>query len=210
VAAETPADRIRAAAACRGVRLSDVQIATLEQFLDILLQWRRRLALVSQTTAVEVVDKHIDDSLAVASMAPAEGRVVDLGSGAGFPGLVLAIACSGLRVRLVESQRRKASFLHEVVRAARLPNAEVVEARAEELPARGGWAGSAELVVSRAVWPTEEFFSLALPLLAPGGAAVAMKTPVQSPPVLTGYTSIEEVPYQLARGERRVLLLART
>ena len=199
---------LRDSAAAMGLELLPARAERLERFLEALLVWRVRTPLVSQRSAAEIIAKHVRDAFAVVPLAQGRRRIADLGSGAGFPGLVLAILCEDAEVALVESKRRKASFLREAVRCSDTDNARVVEARAENLI--GEDAGPYHLVVSRAVWPTAEFLSLACPLLRPGGLAVAMKTPEdgQSRTLSPGYRSIREQEYHLGLGEKRILVLA--
>ena len=190
------------------LELSPRQIEHLETFISTLLLWRARTPLISQRSPVEIIAKHVEDSFAVVHLASGRGRVADLGAGAGFPGLVIAILCERTEVLLVESKRLKATFLRDVIRQTRIANVEVLEGRVEE---QEGLAGAFDLVVSRAVWPTGEFLTLARPLLGVGGLAVAMKTP-RSKGVdglrFCGYGSVQTSDYRLRGGEARVLVIA--
>lgn len=120
------------------------------------------------------VDVHVADSLVALELEEvrAARRAADLGSGAGFPGLPLALALPGARVALVESAKRKGAFLSRGVEATGAANAEVVVARAEEW--RDG-LGACDLVTARALGPLPVLVEYAAPLLAPGGALVAWK-----------------------------------
>ncbi len=122
----------------------------------------------------EGVDVHVADSLVALELdeVRAARRVADLGSGAGFPGLALAVALPEARVALVESSARKGVFLARAIEAAGAANAEVVVARAEEW--RDG-LGDCDLVTARAVAALPVLVEYAAPLLAPGGALVAWK-----------------------------------
>jgi 16S rRNA (guanine527-N7)-methyltransferase len=190
-----------------GLELHPDQVESLHRYLDLLLIWRRRMPLVSQRSAAEIIAKHFEDSFAIVRLVHAGTRVADLGSGGGFPGLVLAMVRPQAQFVLVESKRRKASFLREVVRTCGAGHVQVAETRVEEFAAG---KGAFDLVVSRAVWPSSAFFALARPLLRSGGIAVAMKTPgadpVENPP--PGYVDLREQGYRLSGGEARLLLLA--
>lgn len=199
---------LQAAASAAGLSLAESQVVVFERYLATLLLWRRRLPLVSQTAVAEIVTKHVEDSLALLPHVASGARVVDLGTGAGFPGMVVAIARSDAAVHLVESQRRKVSFLLDVVRQTGLGNVAVVEGRAEGLQSRDDFRGGFDVAVSRAVWPAREFFAIARPLLRPGGCAVAMKTRKDGLAGAAGYEAIEAHEYRLSGGEERVLLLA--
>lgn len=130
--------------------------------------------------AEEAVDGHIADSLSgleVADLGTAR-RVADVGSGAGFPGLVLAIALSPARVDLIESQGRKTAVIDRLLQAAQTENARSVTARAEEWGARPqpfGGRESYDAVTARAVGPLAVLAEYASPLLREGGVLVAWK-----------------------------------
>lgn len=119
---------------------------------------------------------HVADSLSgleVEALRQA-ARIADIGAGAGFPGLALAIALPGATVDLVESARRKCELIERLARAADLTNAHAVRARAEEL-ARGPARASYAAVTARALAALPVVAEYAAPLLAPGGALVAWK-----------------------------------
>ena len=115
--------------------------------------------------------RHLVNSAVAATAFPETGLVVDVGSGAGLPGIPLAIVRPGLRVRLVEPLLRRADFLQEVVDALALTTVEVVRARAEDL--HGAW--TADTVTARAVAPLARLAGWCLPLVAPGGSLLALK-----------------------------------
>jgi 16S rRNA (guanine527-N7)-methyltransferase len=146
-----------------GLVLSEHAIARFRIYLDTLLMWRQRLSLTAAATPLEVVRSHILDSLAPWKFVQPGYRLVDLGSGAGFPGIPLAIICEQSHVTLVESRRKKANFLRAVIRATGLKNVEVIEARAEVLVQQAAvpW----DIVVSRAVWRLPEFLAISGRLL---------------------------------------------
>ena len=158
----------------RGVKLSPEQRDQLNSFMATLMLWNRKISLMSQTDPETIAWKHFADCLFAARSCLPGDKIVDLGSGAGFPGLVMAIACPDTEVCLIESRDRKASFLKEAVRNAGVKNAHVlwsrIELAAKNLPE---WA---TLAVSRALGDIDALQKLAKPLLAPGGRLMAMKT----------------------------------
>jgi 16S rRNA (guanine527-N7)-methyltransferase len=151
--------------------LAPVQIAMLSRVLEVLAT--DPLA-PSSVRGAEAVDVHVADSLsALALECVARATVVaDLGSGAGFPGLVLAVALPATRVAVVESAARKCEFLERVCSVAEIRNARVVRARAEDW---AGGLGAHDLVVARALAPLDVVCEYAAPLLAIGGSLVAWK-----------------------------------
>ena len=116
-------------------------------------------------------ERHLLNSGAVARFLPERGTVADIGSGGGFPGIVLAAMRPDLGFSLVESMERRTTWLREVVERLGLTNVEVVRARAEELPA----TFRVDAVTARAVAPMDRLAGWTLPLLKVGGALLAMK-----------------------------------
>jgi 16S rRNA (guanine527-N7)-methyltransferase len=127
--------------------------------------------LIGPREASRLWDRHLLNCAVVAELLPSRGQLVDIGSGAGLPGLVLAMMCPGLDVVLVEPMLRRTSFLHECVAALDLANVTVTRARADEL------AGSiqADVVTARAVAPLDRLALWASGLLRPGGIILAIK-----------------------------------
>jgi 16S rRNA (guanine527-N7)-methyltransferase len=112
---ELDADRTRALSL---TPVSRETTARLDQFVDVLLQWQRRTNLIAASTIPRIWTRHIADSLQLLPLAEGAHKWVDLGSGAGFPGLVIAAALAGkpqVEVHLVESNGKKATFLREAV-----------------------------------------------------------------------------------------------
>lgn len=192
-----------------GVELSAEQLSTFAVYIDTLLFWARRLSLTGATTAAQVVSGHILDCLPLVRFVRAGWRVADLGSGAGFPGVPLAIVRPDAAQVLIESRRKRANFLREVVRRCGLVNAEVLEERAEAVARQR--AESFDLVVSRAVWGMAEFLGLCRLLVRPGGLAIAMKgprVPSQAVPP-EEFSGPELFRYRLQGGVEHVLIVYR-
>jgi 16S rRNA (guanine527-N7)-methyltransferase len=170
VGADATAARLAAGAQALGVPLEPAQRQSLLALMAELVEWNGRFNLTAITGLADIVDKHLLDSLAV--LPHLRGlRIADIGSGAGFPGLPLAIANPGRRYTLVESTGKKAGFLHHVVEKLALTNVEIVHGRAEALKPRTAFDGA----ISRALGPIEEFVRVAGPLLARDGRLYAMK-----------------------------------
>ena len=148
--------------------------AALQAVLDLLAT--ERASVSSVTEAARAWKVHVDDSLSgleVDDLAEAH-RVADIGSGAGFPGLPLAVAMPAAHFDLVESVGRKCDFIRRAAAAAAIENAEVINARSEELAAESG-REAYEAVTARAVGRLSTLAELASPLLAEGGVLVAWK-----------------------------------
>ena len=167
-----------------GLRMLEPRPELLRQllaYLELLLRWNSRTNLTAVRTPEEIVRRHFGESLLLARLCPEESQsVLDLGSGAGFPGLPLQLAWPEVHVTLAESQGKKAAFLREVVRELHLP-AEVWAGRAEELAS----SRTFDLVAMRAVDRMEQAIGLAgqlapqLLLLATGSDLRAWGLPLQ-------------------------------
>jgi 16S rRNA (guanine527-N7)-methyltransferase len=142
-----------------------------EAYADLLGTEGVLRGLVGPREAARLWQRHLLNSAAALPAFPADGLVADVGAGAGLPGIPLAIAAPGLRVRLVEPLLRRATFLSEVVERLGLGNVTVVRARAEDL--HGQWR--APTVTARAVAPLERLAGWCLPLVAAGGSLLAFK-----------------------------------
>ncbi|MFP7723392.1 16S rRNA (guanine(527)-N(7))-methyltransferase RsmG [Lysobacter sp. A3-1-A15] len=149
--------------------------APLLDYLALLLRWNRTYNLTAVRDPHEMVTKHLLDSLAmhpfVDALAGAGGALADLGTGAGLPGIPLAIAKPGLRVTLVESAGKKARFMREAVRQLRLADVEVAESRIEALDRPGAF----DAITARALATLPLLVEWGGPLLRPGGVLLAMK-----------------------------------
>jgi 16S rRNA (guanine527-N7)-methyltransferase len=145
----------------------------LEKVLVLLAEERASVSSVVDERAWKV---HVEDSLTGLKLAELREatRIADVGAGAGFPGLVLAVALPGAQVDLIESVGRKCEFMQRAIAAAEIPNAKVLNLRSEELASAQG-RGAYDLVTARAVARLSTLAELASPLLEPNGHLVAWK-----------------------------------
>lgn len=154
--------------------LDPQQVRALEQLLELLLSSEHNLTAISDPA--EVVDIHFRDSLSLLSFAEivAASSAVDIGSGAGFPGLPLAIALPHLQVTLLESNQKKSDFLRQAATSLGLANISVWPLRAEAA-GQSDRRESFDLALARAVGSLPLLLEYALPLLKPGGHALLQR-----------------------------------
>ncbi len=152
----------------RLVPVSRETLAQLEAYVELLKAWNRRINLVGATSLGDPWRRHILDSAQLLPHVPAKARLVDIGSGAGLPGLVLA-AMGVADVHLIESDQKKAVFLHEAVRVTGIA-ATVHAMRSERLAPI-----AADVVTARAVAPLPDLLALAEPFIGPRTIAVFLK-----------------------------------
>jgi 16S rRNA (guanine527-N7)-methyltransferase len=146
----------------------------LLDYLALLLQWNRAYNLTAIRDPQEMVVKHLLDSLSAKALVAqyvGDGSIADIGTGAGFPGIPLALANPRLSVSLVETAGKKARFLREAVRALGLEKVRVHACRAEDVPESGQHDG----LTARALAPLDGILSLGGHLLKTGGKLLAMK-----------------------------------
>lgn len=172
--AEADRAQLEVGAAALGVELDPGTVTAFSSFADLLDLWSRQINLISCHGPRELIDRHFLDSLAIEPFIPSLGTLVDLGSGAGFPGIPLALVAPTRRVLLVESRRRRANFLREVRRTLHLKNVEVLEINAENPPSDE--VGGTSVVVSRAVWAETSILEIAAKWLCPEGHLVWMRS----------------------------------
>lgn len=163
-----------AGAARLGVPLDAEATRRFDRYLELLLRWNARIKLTSVTDPAEVVERHFLDSLAIVPELGDAATLVDVGAGAGFPGLVTAIVRPGLRVTAVESIQKKCAFLEAVKRELGLSGVEVIPDRMEALVRSGR---QFDVAVSRATFAPAEWVVRGTPLVAPGGRLIAMVVP---------------------------------
>jgi 16S rRNA (guanine527-N7)-methyltransferase len=179
-------------------------------YLALLDRWNRTYNLTAIRDPREMVSRHLLDSLAMHPYVQA-GTLADLGTGAGLPGIPLAIAQPALQVTLVESNGKKARFMREALRTLGLDNARVAEARIEALDRPGAF----DAITARALATLPLILELGGDLLAPGGTLLAMKgaVPIDEIAALPAGWQVERIePLQVPglAAERHLVVVGRT
>lgn len=160
-----------------GLALSDRQVEQFRLYWEILVQRNQQMNLTAITEQNEVETRHFLDSLALFQVADLKGkRLIDIGTGAGFPGVPLKIAEPSLELTLLDSLAKRVDFLAEVCEKLALEHVRCLHARAEEWVAEAGERESYDYATSRAVARLNMLAELALPYIKVGGAFFAMKT----------------------------------
>ncbi len=206
-------------AAGLGIAISEAEIARFQRHLELVMRHNEQAGLTTISDPSEIASKHFIDALTgllAREIRPGE-RVADVGSGGGFPGIVLAAVRPSAEFVLIESSRKRAAFLETVLQELDLPNAAVVVARAEEAGQRPEHREAYDLVVSRAVAPLPALLEYCLPLARVGGQMLAYKGPegsgeiaasVRALEALGGrFTSETRLSLPLGMGERALLLI---
>jgi 16S rRNA (guanine527-N7)-methyltransferase len=159
------------------IHLPGDTLGVLLRFLSELRRWNRRFNLTAITAPEEAIEKHLVDSLTLMPLLRGDEAVLDIGSGAGLPGIPLKIAIPGLKVRSVDAVGKKIDFQRHIIRLLKLEGIEARQGRIEALEGMSEFSGGSDVVVSRAFSSLSAFARQALPFLAGGGRIVAMKGP---------------------------------
>ncbi len=173
----TFAASLAAAAAASGFDLTKSQLEAFSVYNDLLLAWNEKVNLTAITDPQEVAVKHVVDSLSCydSDYFPAAATIVDVGTGAGFPGLPLKIYRPEIRLTLLDSLNKRLNFLREVVERLGLGGVDIVHARAEEAGRLKDRRDHYQVATSRAVARLNVLAELCLPFVALGGFFIALK-----------------------------------
>jgi len=157
-----------------GVDLTPEMPGLFMRYLSELKVWNRKINLTSLREDRDIVIGHFLDSISAARFMPERGRLLDIGSGAGFPGIPIKIVCPTLDITLMDSSQKKTAFMREIMRVLALEGVSVVWGRAED-ERNGIMRRSFDRVITRAVGPIPDILDLSEPYLAAGGRIVLMR-----------------------------------
>ena len=170
------AELLSGAAALTGLMPGKSEISLFESYRKEILFWNNKMNLVSVKSPLDLPVKHFIDSLTAAPYLPRKDvTVLDIGAGAGFPGIPLKICMGALKLYLLESQRKKASFLKHIVRKLDLREVTVVHKRAEDLIREGSYREFFDTVISRATLKLPKLLEMGGYFLSSSGILIAMK-----------------------------------
>ena len=154
-----------------GINLTEEQLSNLEKYYNLLIEWNNKINLTRIVEEEEVYLKHFYDSLTIAKVVDLKEKetLCDVGTGAGFPGVVLKIVYPNLKVTLVDSLLKRVNYLNEIIKDLGLTNIEAIHVRGED------YKGNFDVVTSRAVANIEKLLDYTMHLVNKNGMFVAMK-----------------------------------
>lgn len=160
-----------------GIEIDENQLEKFDKFTELMLYWNERISLTSITDEEEIIDKHYVDSLTLLKTDLIEGnlKVLDLGTGGGYPGIPLKIMRNDLKMTLLDSRLKKIEYLETIVGDLGFDDLELIHGRAENLGQDQAYREAYDLVLSRAVANLSSLAEYCLPFLKIGGFFIAMK-----------------------------------
>lgn len=155
--------------------LNEEQIKQFYKYMNLLIEWNEKINLTAITKPEEIILKHFVDSLTIAKYIKNEETLVDMGTGAGFPGIPLKIYKKDLKVTLVDSLNKRIKFLNEVIEQLNLGKIETIHARAEEFGKSKKYREKFDIATSRAVANLSTLSEYLIPLVKVNGKVISMK-----------------------------------
>lgn len=157
------------------LELNEEQIQKFYTYMNLLIEWNEKINLTAITKPEEIILKHFVDCLTISKYIGENSRLIDVGTGAGFPGIPLKIYRSDLKITLMDSLNKRINFLNEVIKDLKLENIETIHARAEELGKNKKYREQFDIATSRAVANLSTLSEYLLPFIKVGGKCICMK-----------------------------------
>jgi len=159
-----------------GIELNKQQLAQFDVYKNELLEWNAKINLISENSSQEIITRHFLDSLTALQFIPkTNARIIDVGCGAGFPGIPLKIARPDFEIYLLEANRKKVSFLKHIIRLLNLSSTFVLHDRVENIIKTDSWKEKFDILISRAAFKLFDLLLQGEYLLVPGGKLIALK-----------------------------------
>lgn len=158
-----------------GVRFSMEQTEQFFEYMELLIEWNEKINLTAIIEPEEIILKHFIDSITILKEIEKDSKLVDVGTGAGFPGIPLSIMEPSLKITLVDSLNKRLIFLEEVINKLNLKNVELVHARAEEFGQNKQYREKFDIATSRAVANLSTLSEYLIPLVKINGKVLSMK-----------------------------------
>ena len=171
--------------------LSKEQLGQFYKYMNILLEWNKVINLTTITKPEEIILKHFIDSLTILKHIEKKDKIIDVGTGAGFPGIPLKIYCPSLKVTLIDSLGKRLKFLENVIKELGLENISCEHARAEDAGKNKKFREKFDLVTARAVARLSVLSEYCLPLVKTGGMFIALKGSKYAEEILEGEQALK-------------------
>ena len=157
------------------IELSEKQLKQFYDYMNILIEWNKVMNLTNIIEPEEVIKKHFIDSLTVLKHIKEDGSIIDVGTGAGFPGIPIKIAYPKTKITLLDSLNKRIKFLDEVINKLELKDIKTIHGRAEEFAHNNNYRENYNIAIARAVASLNVLSEYLLPFVKVGGHAIGMK-----------------------------------
>ena len=157
------------------IELSDTQIKQFYNYMNILIEWNKVMNLTGITEPKEIIIKHFIDSLTVLNKIDKQSKMIDVGTGAGFPGIPIKIAFPEIEVVLLDSLNKRIKFLEEVIEKLQLKNIKTIHGRAEDYRKDKNYREKYDIAIARAVAPLNILLEYLMPFVKVNGKCICMK-----------------------------------
>lgn len=157
------------------VEINDEKILKFYKYMELLIDWNNKMNLTAITEPNDIILKHFIDSITIEKNIMKNAKLLDVGTGAGFPGIPLSIVRDDLQVTLMDSLNKRINFLDEVIKENTLKNVDTIHSRAEELGKNKDYREQFDVVTSRAVASLNVLLEYMLPFVKVGGYCICMK-----------------------------------
>lgn len=157
------------------IEISDKQIEKFFDYMNLLLEWNEKINLTAITEPEDIILKHFVDCATILKYIKDEDKIIDIGTGAGFPGIPLKILNEKLDITLMDSLNKRINFLNEIINKLDLKNIIAIHARAEELARNKGYREKYDIATSRAVANLSTLSEYMLPFVKKNGMVISMK-----------------------------------
>jgi 16S rRNA (guanine527-N7)-methyltransferase len=181
-----------------GIDLDEEKIEAFELYLEELLKWNRKINLTAIRSEKGILLKHFLDSFSVSPYLPERGFILDIGSGAGFPGIPLKIVQPAVEMTLMDAVRKKVDFQRHVIRILGLKGVEAIHGRVQDKGILRELGGRFDVVLSRAFSDLQNLLPLSLPFLKKAGTLIVMKGEVAEEEIRL-LARTEGIPYRLQK-----------
>ena len=158
------------------IELNEEKIQKFYTYMNLLIEWNEKINLTAITKPEEIILKHFVDSLTISKYIKENSSLIDVGTGAGFPGIPLNIYRNDLKITLMDSLNKRINFLNEVIKELKLENIETIHSRAEELGKNKKFREQFDFATSRAVANFSTLSEYLIPFIKVGGKCICMKS----------------------------------
>jgi 16S rRNA (guanine527-N7)-methyltransferase len=188
------------------IKADEKQIKKLYDYMNLLIEWNEKINLTAIIEYKEIITKHFIDSLTILKYVEKTDSIIDIGTGAGFPGIPLKIVNEDLNCTLLDSLNKRLNFLNEVIEKLELKNISTIHARAEELGVKQEHRERYDIAVSRAVAPLNVLLEYISPYVKVGGKCICMKGPNIEEELNLSKNAIQKLNLKIIKIENFVLV----